>query len=95
MKIGFQCKVTVVGKSVNDFDKSDGTGKAQYYKVAIIQDGQCANVSCSEDVYNEVLLDPQMPIDIDVFMIGSFDDSSKRFRFDKVVRPEHVKNVSK
>lgn len=80
MKIGFLAKVLVVGKNSRDYKKNDGSNGTSY-SVAIMQDGACANISCSEDVFKEVFPDLSTPVTLG----GCYDDTYKRMVFDSVI----------
>lgn len=80
MKIAFQARVNVVGKNSRDYKKNDGSNGTSY-SVAIMQDGACSNVSCTEDVFKEVFPDLSAPITLG----GYYDDTYKRLVFDSVI----------
>lgn len=88
MKIKFITEITVVGKSEREYSRKDGQ-KAVAYSVAVMQDGACCNLPCSEDVYKTVYADLAKPFSV----VGYFDDTYNRFYLDAVKGSDPLKSA--
>lgn len=86
MKIYFHTDLTVVGKNEREYNRKDGQ-KAVAYSIAVMQDGSCCNLSCSEDVYKAVAPDLTKPFS----MVGYFDDTYDRFYLEAVKNADSTK----
>ncbi len=51
MTLTFNAKMLVISKNENQ----SRDGKSMYYNLAVVQDGQAGNISCTKEVYESIL----------------------------------------
>lgn len=74
MTISTSGKLQVLAKNVRE-----GEGNKKYYNLAIMKDGEAGNISCTEDVYNDVTLMAENDL------VFAYNDKYQSFRAVKVI----------
>ncbi len=71
MTLTFNAKMLVISKNENE----SRDGKSMYYNLAVVQDGQAGNISCTKEVYESI---PELMKEAELLL--TYNDEYKSLR---------------